>query len=183
MNRKINVMYFSATDTTKKIVIRMAGKIIEIIDKPGMTGREINFSFPEVRRESVSFTSEDVVIIGVPVYAGRVPNVLTKYLNTITGNGSLAVAVVVYGNRDYDDALIELKDILDANGFTVIAAAAFVGEHSFSRSLGANRPDEKDMKIVDDFAENICGKINDQEQFHSIDVKGNRPYKKYYAPK
>jgi hypothetical protein len=65
---------------------------------------------------------------------------LLKYLNTIEGNGALAVAVVVYGNRHYDDALIEWRDILESRNFKVFAAGAFIGEHSFSRILGKNRP-------------------------------------------
>ena len=81
------------------------------------------------------FFRKDIVIVGVPVYAGRVPNVLLKYLNTMSGNGALAIAVVLYGNRNYDDALLELKDILEANGFKVIAGGAFIGEHAFSKTL------------------------------------------------
>jgi DUF1009 family protein len=90
--------------------------------------------------------------IGVPVYAGRVPNVLLKYLNSIIGNAALAIPVVVYGNRNYDDALIELKDILELKGFKVIGGGAFIGEHAFSRTLANNRPDEKDMDIAREFA-------------------------------
>ncbi len=60
----------------------------------------------------------------------------------------MAIAVVVYGNRNYDDALIELKDILESDGFKVVAGAAFIGEHSFSKTLAKNRPDEKDMDII-----------------------------------
>ncbi|NLV16675.1 MAG: ferredoxin [Syntrophomonadaceae bacterium] len=183
MTGKLNVMYFSATDTTKKVVTRIGQKVFDNFDNPGMIRRDIDFSFPEARKKVVSFAEEDVVIFGVPVYAGRVPNVLLNYLNSITGNGALAVAVVVFGNRAYDDALIELKDILEANGFIVIAAGAFVGEHSFSKTLGAGRPDEKDMIIIDDFADNIYFKLNTRNEFHSVAVKGNRPYMKYYSPK
>ncbi len=73
----------------------------------------IDFTLPKTREKSVSFSKNDIVIVGVPVYAGRVPKVLLKYLNSIKGKGALAVAVVVYGNRNYDDALIELRDILE----------------------------------------------------------------------
>ncbi|MHB8158096.1 MAG: flavodoxin family protein, partial [Desulfocucumaceae bacterium] len=129
------------------------------------------------------FTGEDVVIIGVPVYAGRVPNVLLKYLNSITGNGALAITIVVYGNRNYDDALIELKDILELNGFNVIAGGAFIGEHSFSEALAKNRPDEIDMNIVSDFANQIYTKITTNDNIQTVAVKGNKPYRKYYMPK
>jgi len=182
MNKTINAMYFSATDTTNKVVTGIAKRIAENLtgDK---TINSIDFTLPGVRLKPVSFSEEDVVIIGVPVYAGRVPNVLLNYLNSITGHGALAVPVVVYGNRNYDDALIELKDILEFNGFKVIAGGAFIGEHSFSITLAKNRPDEKDMAIVTDFANKIYKKITTQEQFQTIVVNGNQPYRKHYMPR
>jgi ferredoxin/protein involved in ribonucleotide reduction len=182
MDKKINMMYFSATDTTKKVVSGIAENISENIGKE-ITINIINFTLPGVRKDPVSFTKEDVVIVGVPVYAGRVPNILLKYLNSVTGNGALAVPVVVYGNRNYDDALIELKDILELNGFNVIAGGAFIGEHSFSKTLAKDRPDEKDMAIVCEFANQIYTKITTQDNTQIIAVNGNTPYRKYYMPK
>lgn len=181
MIKSINAMYFSATDTTKKVVADLAREILENIDK-GITLNTIDFTLPGVRIKSVSFSEEDVVIIGVPVYAGRVPNVLLKYLNSMIGNGALAIPVVVYGNRNYDDALIELKDILEFKGFKVIAGGAFIGEHSFSVTLAKDRPDEKDMSIICDFANQIYTKIRSKEEVQAVVVNGNRPYRKHYMP-
>jgi len=177
MDKKISAMYFSATDTTKKIVSKIAENI-----NMGSAVNIIDFTLPDVRKEPVSFAEEDIVILGVPVYAGRVPNVLLKYLNSIKGNNALAIPVVVYGNRNYDDALIELKDIFELNGFRVIAGGAFIGEHSFSKTLAKDRPDEKDMAIASNFANQISTKIT-ENNFGSIDVKGDIPYRKYYMPK
>ncbi|TGE37710.1 ferredoxin [Desulfosporosinus fructosivorans] len=182
MNKTINAMYFSATDTTKKVVSGIAWQVSENISTE-IAINTIDFTLPEVRTKPVSFTEEDILIIGVPVYAGRVPNILLKYLNTITGNGALAIPVVVYGNRNYDDALIELKDVLQLNGFKVIAGGAFIGEHSFSITLAKNRPDEQDMAIIDDFAKQIGKKITTQEEIETVVVKGTRPYRKHYVPK
>jgi len=182
MNKKINTMYFSATGTTEKIICGIAGEILENINS-NIIINNVNFTPPESRKQQVFFTDEDIVIIGVPVYAGRVPNVLLKYLNSIKGNGALAISVVVYGNRNYDDALIELNDILELNGFKVIAAGAFIGEHSFSKTLGQNRPDEKDTAIVNDFASKIYAKLTTEDKVETIAVKGNKPYRKYYKPK
>lgn len=181
MDLKLNMMYFSATGTTGKVVNGLA----ERLARTGNFGaiRSIDFTIPGIRREPASFGSGDLVIIGVPVYAGRVPNVLLKYLQAIEGNGALAVAITLYGNRDYDDALIELRDILAARSFTVIAAAAFIGEHSFSSTLAAGRPDEKDMQILAALAPRIIEKINSREPFGNVAVKGNRPYRSYYVPK
>ncbi|WP_129600161.1 EFR1 family ferrodoxin [Anaerophilus nitritogenes] len=182
MNKRINTMYFSATDTTKKVVLGIGNKVLERMGNQDHLNN-IDFTLPKVRETTVSFTEEDVVIVGVPVYAGRVPNVLLKYLNTIEGNGALAVAVVLYGNRNYDDALIELKDILESNGFNVMGGAAFVGEHSFSKTLAKNRPDQQDMDIVNKFADEIYKKIATQSPIESVIVKGNTPYRKYYMPR
>lgn len=180
MNKKINIMYFSATGTTEKVICSLAASLINIDNE--IIKNTINFTLPKIRQQKLNFTEEDIVIIGVPVYAGRVPNVLLKYLNSIIGNGALAISIIVYGNRNYDDALVELKDILELNGFIVIAAGAFIGEHSFSNILAKNRPDEKDMVIVNSFANKIYAKILNSDKYDAIYVKGNKPYRNYYKP-
>jgi len=180
-NNKINAMYFSPTGTTEEVVTGIAKEILENFNKKIIN--YINFTLPETRKIALSFTEEDIVIMGVPVIAGRVPNVLLKYLRTITGNGVLAIAVVVYGNRNYDDALIELRNILELDGFKVIAGAAFIGEHSFSNILAKGRPDDKDMTKLSDFANQIYMKITNDNLIHSVIVRGNQPYRKYYMPK
>jgi ferredoxin len=177
----INTMFFSPTGTTKKIVTGITERISEKIGNE-IAINYIDYTSPEVRTKPVEFTEKDILIIGVPVYAGRVPNVLLKYLETINGKGGLAIPVVVYGNRNYDDALIELKDILEFHGFKVIAGGAFIGEHSFSNTLAKNRPDDRDMELCDLFADKICTKIAYQDE-SQITVKGNKPYRKYYMPK
>jgi ferredoxin len=182
MKRRIKALYFSPTGTTKRVVTGIADKISEYMAGTIET-ENMDFTLPQARREAVSFAEEDFVVVGVPVYAGRVPNVLLKYLNTIAGNGAWAVAVVVYGNRDYDDALIELQDILEAGGFKVVAGGAFIGEHSFSKTLGRNRPDERDMAVAGDFAGRIYRKLDGSGEPPAVAVKGNRPYREYYRPK
>lgn len=182
MNKRINTLYFSATDTTKEIVTSIADELVKQSEQGTMI-KNMDFTLPEGRKATAFYEEDDIVIVGVPVYAGRVPNVLLKYLNTIQGNGALAVAIVVYGNRNYDDALIELKDILEFDGFKVIAAAAFIGEHAFSKILAQNRPDEKDSVISCKFAKQIHKKMTTQVEIQPIVVNGNEPYRKYYMPR
>ena len=183
-NSNLKAFYFSATGTTRKIVTGLAEGLA---GNPGNPGNQpvmhIDFTLPEARKSPLSFAQEDLVVIGVPVYAGRVPNVLLKYLNAVQGNGASAIAVVVYGNRHFNDALIELKDILGSTGFKVVAGGAFIGEHSFSRVLGANRPDESDMAAVSDFAGRIAGKLAASGQHEPLSVPGDRPYRAYSRPK
>ena len=182
MHLKINTLYFSATGTTEKIVTGIAEKIAEYCGGNTMVSH-FDFSLPKGREKAFMFNQEDLVIAGVPVYAGRVPNVLLKFLNTISGNRASAVAVVVYGNRNYDDALIEFKDILTSDGFNVIAGGAFVGEHSFSTTLGAHRPDKQDMVVAAQFAAEIYKKALAPGEHPAVIVKGNAPYRDYYKLK
>lgn len=177
--KNVKAMYFSPTDTTRKLVTRIAEALAT---KLGSNAAYIDFTLPESRQETLHFCETDIVVLGIPVYAGRVPNILLNYLNSLTGHGALAVGIVLYGNRNYDDALIELKDILQAHNFTVIAGGAFVGEHSFSNILAKNRPDQSDMYLADNFANQVYQKISNHVHLEPLVVKGNTPYRKYYMP-
>lgn len=179
---KVCGMYFTGTETTKKMVNFLSNEIAKLLN---VEKEEYDFSLPQVRKEEKSFSEKDLVVFGVPVIAGRVPNLLLKYLDTIKGNGALAVPVVLYGNRNYDDALVELRDILSKDGLKPIAGGAFIGEHSFSKILGENRPDEKDYNVAKEFAAGIVKKIT-APNFDSnilVDVKGEVPYRFYYQPR
>lgn len=184
-------MYFSGTGTTERIVTEVADKIAA---DGFRRAEDINFTPAGARKESYEFGPEDIVVFGVPVIAGRVPNVLLKFLNgsagddlaaSIKGGGALAVPVVLYGNRNYDDALIELRDILRQQGFNPVAAGAFIGEHSFSKTLAAGRPDREDMEKADAFAKAVAAKIAKlgDELPEIIQVKGETPIRDYYKPR
>ena len=132
--KKIWAVYFSGTGTTRRTVEHIACGLAEKLSLPV---EKVDFSRPPVRQQELRFDGADLVVLGTPVYAGRVPNVLLPFLQEkIVGGGALAVPVVLFGNRAYDDALMELRNILAADGLHPVAAAAFVGEHSFSRVLG-----------------------------------------------
>ena len=178
--KRVNLMYFSPTATTKTIV-EAIGK--RLVDTKGLErGNTIDFTLPKQRESGQNFESNDILLIGVPVYAGRVPNILLSYLNSIKGDNTIAIPTVLYGNRDYDDALLELNDILIKNGFNVIAGGAFIGEHSFSYTLGKERPDNKDLTIVRKFADKLYTKIGNNNH-SAAKINGNRPYRPYYKPK
>ena len=122
---KIWAVYFSGTGTTQRTVERIAGGIASRLNLPA---ESVDFSRPAVRQETLRFGEKDLVVFGTPVYAGRVPNVLLPFLRErIVGGGALAVPVVLFGNRNYDDALIELRNILAADGMHPIAAGALCG--------------------------------------------------------
>ena len=155
--RRVHAVYFSGTGTTEKTVRRIAAQAAQQL---GAELSAMDFTPPQARQETLHFAPEELVIFGVPTYAGRVPNVLLPFLKErVQGGGALAAAVVLFGNRNFDDSLIELRDILRADGFAVVGGAAFVGEHSFSRTLGAGRPDAADMAEMDAFARALAEKV------------------------
>jgi len=180
--KRVNAVWFSPTGTTQKAVEAVAKSICK--NMGGDTAyKSISFTLADEREKSLVFNAADIVVFGVPVYAGRVPNVLLKYLNTMIGGGSQAVPVVVYGNRDYDDALIELKYIIEEGNFKVLAAGAFIGEHSFSKILAKGRPDASDMETAESFGVQISGIIRAGNSKDRIDVKGEYPCRPYYRPR
>ncbi|MDR1832582.1 MAG: 4Fe-4S binding protein [Fusobacteriaceae bacterium] len=180
--KRVTAMYFSATGTTERIALAIAKKVGEDL---GLPVEKFDFTLPNVRAVKKAFGPEDIVIFGAPVIAGRVPNVLLKYLGTLAGNGALCVPLVLYGNRNYDDALIELRDILAQGGFKPVAAAAFIGEHSFSDILGKGRPDGKDLDVACDFAAGVAKKISgaDFDEDKLVAVRGETPIRPYYQPR
>lgn len=180
---KIWAVYFSGTGTTRRTVERIAGGIASRLNLPA---ESVDFSRPAVRQETMGFGEKNLVVFGTPVYAGRVPNVLLPFLRErIVGGGALAVPVVLFGNRNYDDALIELRNILAADGMHPIAAGAFVGEHSFSRVLGADRPNAEDEALMDEFAARVAALAAglDAAPVKSVAVRGQEPLRPYYTPR
>lgn len=136
---------------------------------------EIDLAKPEIT--GYEFSEDDLVVFAAPVYAGRLPKPAAERLQAIRGNGALAVAVVVYGNRDYDDALLELKDLCELSGFEVVACAAFIGQHTYSAQFATGRPDDTDAEIARAFGRAIAEKLEAGEPRQPVRVKGTRPYK------
>ena len=167
--KKVWAVYFSGTGTTEKTVRRIASGLSTALSAPMEV---FDFTPPAARQADLSFGPEDLVVLGVPTYAGRVPNVLLPYLTgKVHGAATPAVPVVLFGNRNFDDSLMELRNIMTANGFMPVAAAAFVGEHSFSRTLGAGRPNAADLTQMDDFA---CGAAEASGTCHAAHRPGIR---------
>ena len=183
--KTVRAVYFSATGTTRRVVCAIADKLAGQLGLPCV---QVDFTLPAARTEPLVFGSGDIVVLGTPVYAGRVPNVLLKYLQTMHGVGAVGVPVTVFGNRNYDDALIELRDLMENAGIRTIAAAAFVGEHAFSRVLGACRPDAEDLAEAERFALSVAEKIAAMGQNglpkSPVPVEGTPfPYRGYYQPR
>ncbi len=124
----------------------------------------------------ITLTDEDIAVISVPSYGGRVPCTASERFEKINGNNARAVLVCVYGNRAYEDTLAELKDIADWCGFGTIAAVAALAEHSMARSVAAGRPDSQDFVILTAMAEKIKAKLGSGDR-SPIQVPGKVPEK------
>lgn len=173
MDKQLNLLYFSPTGTTAKVVKELGISISYKL-------KEYDITLPNNRQENLIFGCNDIVVVGVPVYAGRVPEFLINYFGKVKGNGTPAIFIVVYGNRDYDDALLELKDIFEKNGFIGIAGCAFIGEHSYTTKVGTGRPDINDLKTAIKFGMEIKAKLNsnlDYIKTTGLNVKGKFPYR------
>ena len=181
--KKVWAVYFSGTGTTEKTVRRIAAGMAQALDAELAV---YDFTTPAARQRELQFNAEELAVLGVPVYAGRVPNVLLPYLTKqLHGGGALAVPVVLFGNRNFDDGLIELRNILTEDGFMPVAGGAFVGEHAFSRTLGAGRPNGDDLAEMDAFARRAAEKVTalTAAPAEPVAVWGETPIRPYYTPR
>ncbi len=173
----VKLICFSPTETSRKTIQSIAKGMnvdkIELIDLT-MLGNE---------NLKVDFSDTDFAIFGAPVFGGRVSAQAAERLTIIKGNNTLAATIVVYGNREYEDALLELKNIAVDSGFLPVAAGAFIGEHSFSIKdfpIAQGRPNKEDIREAEKFGKKILDKIqliSNISDLKSIDVPGNSPYK------
>ena len=167
--KKVHAVYFSPTGGTEKAVTAIA-------EGTGLPGERIDLTLLKNRRSfKKSFGSNELVVAGMPVYGGRIPTHLEDFFAGLKGNDTPAIAVAMYGNREYEDALIEMKVNLEERGFKVIAGGSFIGEHTYSRKVAGGRPDVKDLAIAREFGRKAIEGI-DKAISGKLVVKGNYPY-------
>lgn len=167
---KIQQYYFSATGTTQKVVAAIGSNFDMETYQQDLLREPLHS--PETIAE------DTLVIIGVPVFSGRIPAPCVEMLDNLKGTNTPTIAVVVYGNREYDDALRELSEILQNNGFLVCGAGAFVGQHSIFPKVAAGRPDKNDLAKIEVFAKQCGSKLAQMSgEEKSVKVKGNLPIK------
>lgn len=168
--KKAYAVYFSPTGTTERAVSAF-------VSGTGLPFEKVDLTTPRVRHGfNRSFAPDELVVVGLPVYGGRLPINIDDFFFGLKGNTTPAVVIVVYGNREYDDALIELKLRLENNGFKVKAAATFIGEHTLSRNIATGRPDANDITISTTFANKTIASITTNES-GTLHLKGNYPFK------
>lgn len=123
--------------------------------------------------EAQHFKQDTLVVVSVPVYGGHVAPLALKRLEHVYGHDTPAVAVVVYGNRHYEDALNQLAGFLDSRGFRVIAAGTFIGEHSYSTPktpIAAGRPNAGDIRFAEAFGATVIQRLSGNPALPAVDV-------------
>jgi len=172
MVQNLHLIYFSPTGTTQKIIEAIAA---------GFSSQQVTQY--DLTRASVNMQQQldnGVAIVGIPVYAGRVPEIALKRIAGFTATDLPVILIALYGNREYEDALIELRDVTTQAGFSVIAAGAFIGEHSYSTSdqpIAIDRPDYTDLECARQFGRDIALKLSSDINLEKLKIPGNIPYR------
>ena len=161
---------FSPTGGTQKV----ADSIMKDWDTPVT---KVDLTDPALDISGVRLDSEDIVLIAVPSFGGRVPGLAAQRLQALQGNGAWAVLVCVYGNRAYEDTLVEMQDIAQKSGLRVAAGVSAIAEHSIVHQYAAGRPNQADKDGLALLGKKILEKISNGGEPVS-DLPGNRPYKK-----
>lgn len=174
--KQVKLVYFSPTGTTQKVLESIAkGIAVEDI-------RHINLTLPEGADQAIPSFSDELVIIGAPVYGGRLPAEAVNRFKQLKADNTPAVLIVMYGNREYEDALLELKNLAIKLGFNPVAGAAFIGEHSFASQdvpIANGRPDDMDLQIATNFGGKIKNKViamKSADDRMDLKVSGRFPY-------
>ena len=162
---------FSPTGGTRKVADALCkgfGEDVSVIDLCTTENRNVKTGCEE----------GEFALIAFPVFGGRIPALAAQRLKEVEANGAKCAIVVVYGNRAYDDALVELQDLSESCGFRVVAAVSASAEHSIVREYGAGRPDNADMEELESFGRSIRAALQKASGTKELKLPGNRPYKK-----
>lgn len=171
---KIKRLAFSPTGGTAHaidVLCEQLGLPVEVI--PCMKPSQ------RLSEDAIQIGNDTLFIIGMPVYAGRLPNLLLPFLKRLSGDKTHAICMVTYGNRHFDDALMELKTLLESQDFIVIGAGAIVAAHSFSDKIAPNHPDEMDDHMICELAKGVLSRSDSA----ALNVPGEWPLRPYYTPK
>ena len=169
---KLVQIVFSPTGGTQKVADIITDEWKETVTCIDLSDAEADYS-------KITVEPEDIALVAVPSYGGRVPELAAKRLAMVHGNQARCIIVCVYGNRAYEDTLVELEDIVENCGFRTVAAISAVAEHSIMHQYAAGRPDKRDKEELRGFAKTIYKRLMDTETPGAVpQIPGNRPYKK-----
>jgi len=174
--KQVKLIYFSPTGTTQKVLERIAeGIAVEHVE-------HINLTLPEGAQQTIAPLSDELAIIGAPVYGGRLPVTAINRFKQIKASKTLAILIVVYGNREFEDALLELKNLAIELSFIPVAGGAFIGEHSFATKevpIANGRPDSLDVQKAMEFGAKVKDRVTALQSPDAqidLEVPGRFPY-------
>ena len=144
MIKRVTGLHYSPVGGAAVMTERLARSIKAMLDD--CSPEDITVECHDMLREQaagIKVDEETVVVIGMPVYVGKIPLPAAEALRKISGNGAMTIASVSYGGRSYGNALFELKSLAEDCGFRPIGAGAFLiscmarrgGSHGFATAL------------------------------------------------
>ena len=179
--KKVYALYFSPAGTTRKLTDTLAAALAASFEVEIET---IDITNPAAREETHAFAAGELVVCGSPTYAGKLPNKLLPYWKgSLQGNGALAVALVTFGNRAFDNSLAELCACLEADGFHTVGAGAFACRHVFSDVLAAGRPDKDDFAELAKLGAAVATRIAKANEYPAPPEVPGDADAPYYIPK
>lgn len=164
------VLCFSPTGGTRRAAELLAGGISD-----GFEWFDLSLTLQG--RSMPTLTREDVALIAVPSFGGRVPEIAVTRLRAIRAGGARAILLSVYGNRSDDDTLFDLRDAAVSSGFTPVAAVRAIAEHSIVRQVASGRPDARDEDVLRGFGRQIADLLQ-----NAPDAKLDLPQKDFLRP-
>ena len=99
-------------------------------------------------------------------------------IKKLKSNNTPTIIVVTYGNRAYDDTILELKDSASECGFRIVAAIAAVTKHSIIHQFATDRPNKEDLDEILSFGKKIKDVLYSNSTSNII-IPGNKPYRDY----
>jgi len=162
----ITLYFFSPTGGTRKAAELFANEIAEKFVA-------VNLGTQSKQPENAA---TDVVILAAPVFGGRIPSLVADKVRKLNGVGKKAITLVIYGNRAFEDALLELNDAAASVGFQIVASGACIAQHSMAPEVAKGRPDEQDEADIRSFAKMVMAKLESNPD-SPVTVPGNHPYR------
>lgn len=165
----VNVLLFSPTGNSKQVAITVASELDKKVNVVDLTKTHLM---------AQTFDPKDPMVIAGPVFGGRLPSLMVERLKSFSLNGVKAITLVTYGNRAFEDALLELNNTVSELGGVPVASAAVVARHSMVPTVAQNRPSELDLVNLKAFARMAKKKLA-QTEFDALKVPGDFPYRSW----
>lgn len=161
MADKIHAVIYSPCGGTEKVADALCVNLGEGTIKHNLT-------LSKNRRQPLSFGKDDFVVFAFPVYGGRMPRNIEKILAKVSGDGTPCALVAVYGNREWEGALLDLNDQVAKRGFIPAGAVAAIAQHSVAPMVAHGRPDNDDREKLADFGAKLFEKMKNRERLDKI---------------